>query len=59
MSAKRETATRSGRGASAADDPLDAAGRGPNMLTGAPTYTAAREAWAAKWSKFPVYAMKD
>ena len=41
------------------DDPLDAAGRGPNLLTGNPEYSQDRKNWASVWSKFPVYAMKD
>ena len=40
-------------------DPLDAAGKEPNMLTGSPEYSEARKNWAAVWSKFPVYALKD
>ena len=40
-------------------DPLDAAGKGPNMLTGNPEYSQDRKRWASVWSKFPVYAMKD
>ena len=41
------------------EDPLDAAGKGPNMLTGNPEYSQDRKKWASVWSKFPIYAMKD
>jgi HrpA-like RNA helicase len=41
------------------DDPLDAAGkRFPAFLTGKPAYSADRTAWAAVWSRFPMYADK-
>ena len=40
------------------NDPLDAAGRFPNPLTGLP-YSSARMAWARKWREFPLYKMKD
>ena len=41
------------------NDPLDAAGkRLPAFLTGKPAYSADRMAWAAVWSRFPMYADK-
>ena len=41
------------------DDPLDAAGVGPNALTGRPYTPVARAKWVEKWRTFPVYAKKD
>jgi HrpA-like RNA helicase len=40
-------------------DPLDAAGKGPNILTGATEFSDERQEWAKVWSKFPVYALKE
>lgn len=40
-------------------DPLDAEGKGPNILTGSNEYSEKRNEWAKVWSSFPVYAMKD